>query len=416
MIAGLLEGAAFLAARVQLKLKHEFPEFTNNLLEQLVPNYLAPTPSVMLVKVDADLRRPGAARRACGRARRPISTPPIASSTGRSRAGSGSASDITIWPFDITRAEYFAGPGRCRRSDCRSERDVLAGLRLSLTHRTTARLEDEPPDGEALEEPDIWFAGCRDARTSDLSSRRGGRCDRALRADVRPLRRASTSAISTSSATRDRAGAGRSACARSASNADEALFPPDHRIFEGFDLLREYFIFPRKFLGFRLTELADVLPRPHGEDGRHRLRLQRGQPAARRRRCSRRCLRFTPRRRSICSRRRPIASRSSRTSTNITSCRTAAAISTSSRTASSRSMRTIPAGASKVPVRPLYSAPSTSGGTVRRKLYYTIRRLPRRRTVEEKRVRHVRRTIPAPTCSSRSSSSAAMTTRRRLPS
>src|SRR5690349_6883443 len=32
MITGLLEGAAFLAARVQLKLAHEFPEFTANLL------------------------------------------------------------------------------------------------------------------------------------------------------------------------------------------------------------------------------------------------------------------------------------------------------------------------------------------------------------------------------------------------
>ena len=51
LIGGLLEGAAFLAARVQLKLKHEFPEFTNNLLEQLVPHYLAPTPSMMLVQV-----------------------------------------------------------------------------------------------------------------------------------------------------------------------------------------------------------------------------------------------------------------------------------------------------------------------------------------------------------------------------
>src|SRR4051794_2768543 len=51
MILGLLEGAAFLAARVQLKLKHEFPEFTSNLLEQLLPNYLAPTPSVMLARV-----------------------------------------------------------------------------------------------------------------------------------------------------------------------------------------------------------------------------------------------------------------------------------------------------------------------------------------------------------------------------
>src|SRR3954471_4543039 len=52
MVGGLLEGAAFLAARVQLKLKHEFPEFTANLLEQLVPHYLAPTPSMMLVKAN----------------------------------------------------------------------------------------------------------------------------------------------------------------------------------------------------------------------------------------------------------------------------------------------------------------------------------------------------------------------------
>ena len=52
MVGGLLEGAAFLAARVQLKLKHEFPEFTANLLEQLVPNYLAPTPSALLAKIN----------------------------------------------------------------------------------------------------------------------------------------------------------------------------------------------------------------------------------------------------------------------------------------------------------------------------------------------------------------------------
>src|ERR1700686_5120388 len=68
LIGGLLEGAAFLAARVQLKLKHEFSEFTNNLLEQLIPNYLAPTPSAMIVKVlppysDAKLREGYSIRR-----------------------------------------------------------------------------------------------------------------------------------------------------------------------------------------------------------------------------------------------------------------------------------------------------------------------------------------------------------------
>src|SRR3954467_3792375 len=58
MISGLLEGAAFLAARVQLKIKHEFPEFTANLLEQLVPNYLAPTPSAMLVRAEPPFAEP----------------------------------------------------------------------------------------------------------------------------------------------------------------------------------------------------------------------------------------------------------------------------------------------------------------------------------------------------------------------
>ncbi|MFX6182622.1 type VI secretion system baseplate subunit TssF, partial [Acinetobacter baumannii] len=51
MVAGLLEGSAFLAARVQLKMKHEFPEFTGNLLEQLLPNALAPIPSAALVQM-----------------------------------------------------------------------------------------------------------------------------------------------------------------------------------------------------------------------------------------------------------------------------------------------------------------------------------------------------------------------------
>src|SRR5271168_1612880 len=50
MIGGLLEGAAFLAARVQLKLKHEFSDFTTNLIDQLAPSYLAPMPSFVLVQ------------------------------------------------------------------------------------------------------------------------------------------------------------------------------------------------------------------------------------------------------------------------------------------------------------------------------------------------------------------------------
>src|SRR5207253_5812850 len=46
----LLEGFAFLAARVHLKLDAEFPRFSQHLLEMVYPHYLAPTPAMAIVQ------------------------------------------------------------------------------------------------------------------------------------------------------------------------------------------------------------------------------------------------------------------------------------------------------------------------------------------------------------------------------
>src|SRR5215510_5568841 len=46
----LLEAFGFMAARVQLKLDSEFPVFSQHLLELVYPHYLAPTPSMAVVK------------------------------------------------------------------------------------------------------------------------------------------------------------------------------------------------------------------------------------------------------------------------------------------------------------------------------------------------------------------------------
>src|SRR5215207_9517540 len=109
MIAGLLEGAAFLAARVQLKLKHEFPEFTGNLLEQLVPNYLAPTPSAMLAKIVPGYSDPML------REGQRIPRGAYLDATYRELDRQIACryrlcSAITLWPFDLTAAEYFSSP------------------------------------------------------------------------------------------------------------------------------------------------------------------------------------------------------------------------------------------------------------------------------------------------------------------
>src|SRR5438046_5858237 len=52
-VARLLEGVAFLAARVHHRLDDEFPELTDALLGVLYPHYLAPVPSAAIMKFQA---------------------------------------------------------------------------------------------------------------------------------------------------------------------------------------------------------------------------------------------------------------------------------------------------------------------------------------------------------------------------
>jgi type VI secretion system protein ImpG len=57
----LLEGVAFLAARVQLKLEAEFPRFTQALLDLVYPHYFAPTPPMVVAQLKPDPNDPNLA-------------------------------------------------------------------------------------------------------------------------------------------------------------------------------------------------------------------------------------------------------------------------------------------------------------------------------------------------------------------
>src|SRR3954470_15481956 len=50
----LLEGFAFLAARIQLKIDAGYPRITQHLLETIYPGYLAPIPSMAMVQFHPD--------------------------------------------------------------------------------------------------------------------------------------------------------------------------------------------------------------------------------------------------------------------------------------------------------------------------------------------------------------------------
>src|SRR2546430_4249034 len=58
-VSRLLEGVAFLNARIRQKLDDDFPELTDAILGQLYPHYLAPVPSMTIVQFRAARGLPG---------------------------------------------------------------------------------------------------------------------------------------------------------------------------------------------------------------------------------------------------------------------------------------------------------------------------------------------------------------------
>jgi type VI secretion system protein ImpG len=382
MIEGLLQGTAFLAARVQLKLKHEFPEFTSNLLEQLIPNYLAPTPSAALVKVlppysDPKLRDGYLVRRGS-----------YLDATYRERDRQVACryrlcGDVLLWPFDITAAEYYTAPGPLQALGVSVGPEVLAGMRISLTHRVAPRIEDEMTAAESRKQPETWFAGCR---VSELPIYLLG-----TEADAVALyEQIISDCVGVYFRYLDDFGdpvvlAAPKDCLRQVGFADEdALFPNDNRIFRGFDFLREYFMFPRKFLGFRLVGLAHVVAKIKAKSvdvvfafnevtARLAAAVQPGLLA----------LYAAPAINLFEKTADRIALKSNTYEYHV--------IPDRSRYLDYEPHRILEVNAhyagaqNKIPVRPLYSASMDRPGGGDRNLFYTVRRLPRRRTMEETR-------------------------------
>ena len=290
-------------------------------------------------------------------------------------------SEIVLWPFDIVGADYFTTAAPLQALGLPVGHDTLAGLRLSLTHRATARIENEMPEQESRKKPETWFAGCRAANLPIYFL--GSEADA-----IALYEQVISNCVEVYFRYLDDFGdpvivAAPKDCIRQIGfDEEDALFPNDNRVFHGFDYLREYFMFPRKFIGFRLVGLAEVMPKLKAKSVE--LLITFNEVAARLAAAVRpRCFHSTPRRRSICSRRQRTASPSNRTSTNTMWCPTAAATSISSRIAFSRFSRTSRREKDKVQIRPLYSASMDGDGD--QSMFYTVRRLPRRRTEQEKR-------------------------------
>lgn len=256
MIGGLLEGTAFLASRVQLKLKHEYEQFTENLLEQLVPDYLAPTPSAALLRIEPPYGEPNL--------KDGISIPAgshvearFVERERRIACRFRLASRTELWPFELQAAEYLPTASSLQALGVEAQ-DAQAGFRLSLLRRSLSRKEGEPNEKQAAKKPDTWFSSCRaDELSFHIVSAEGDAVriyekifSNTVALHLRHLNEFGDAVLTPLPVT----------CLQPIGfDDDEQLFPRDERVFSGVELLREYFTLPAKFLGFKITGLKGPL-------------------------------------------------------------------------------------------------------------------------------------------------------------
>ncbi len=102
-VARLLEGVAFLGARVQHRLDDDFPELTDALLNTLYPHYLAPVPSCAIAQFAAKADAQGPVVVPAGRL---LDTEPVRGEPCRYRT----TSTTTVWPVEIEAARLSGLP------------------------------------------------------------------------------------------------------------------------------------------------------------------------------------------------------------------------------------------------------------------------------------------------------------------
>lgn len=238
----LLEGCAFLAARVQLKQDAEFPRLSHRLLELLYPNFLAPVPSMVVVRAqpvpdnnllsgptlprDTPLLAPASAAtttRCQFRTAQPLQLTPLAT---RSAAYVQNVADLGL-------SAYPAGDGgeraRCSVRLTLQLPETMSVAQLQLDH---LRLYLGGQTDVAMQLHELMLSACVGVLVGPAGRSGDARRQWLPASALQPVGYAD----------------------------DEAMLPVTPRGLSGLRLLQENFAFPERFLFVDLVGLKPVLP------------------------------------------------------------------------------------------------------------------------------------------------------------
>ncbi len=239
----LLEGFAFLAARVHLKLDAEFPRFIQGLIETVYPDYLCPMPSMAIVKFEPEetegalapgfpIRRGTLLRSQLGKG-------------DRTACSFSTAHEVRLLPLAITEARYYTRD--------LAELNLPATLGLRAAFRIRLRKTLPNPFKEIVADPLTFHLRGADELPGQVYEQILAHKAHVI---VRPANDRQKAGTTLPPTTIRRAGF----------DENQAMLPGSPRGFEGYRLLREYFAFPQRFLFFEFEGFQSALQGVAGDE------------------------------------------------------------------------------------------------------------------------------------------------------
>lgn len=234
----LLEGVAYLAARVRLKLDAQYPVFTQQLVELLFPGWLAPSPSACILQIDPDA---AAAQESQNGVSIPRGSPVVGSLRGTVdvRCTFNTVRDLTLWPLALRQVRYVAA---------RSERAVEAfrGRRPASWLQIELEVTGEGQAAVLGLDRLPFYIAATEPFGSQLMELMAGHC---LAASV----------TSDPSDRRHASWLDASQLYQLGFGNDEAMFPSASRGHAGFRVLKEFAALPEKFRFIEVSGLQAAL-------------------------------------------------------------------------------------------------------------------------------------------------------------
>lgn len=232
----LLEGFAFLAARVKLKIDTSYSKLARHLLEMVYPDYLAPTPSMVIAEFNPSLQEGSLSQGfVIERGTRLRSQVPPDTQT---ECDFRTAHSITLWPIAVSSMRYLNSKAAIEVAGITVPNGVRSALALTLTASN-----DVPFSELAIDDLSFHICGSDNAgvrlyeqlfrHTKGVEVVCNGRAVKSVRAAPELVRQGFLD--------------------------DEALLPVNARTFQGYRLIQEYFAFPDRFQFMKINHLHSRL-------------------------------------------------------------------------------------------------------------------------------------------------------------